>query len=140
MNRLYAQWRSAVMSTVMILFLALFGAALRPKPEPQLAQRDPMVLVVSPNDPLMTEAIRYAKAGRQNEGPWGGASRKQGATATFDIPGGTITLTQSEIKDANFIYPQLVSSARRPDYRRPSAHSSDAGFDSDFNDHSQWGN
>ena len=74
--------------------------------------RDPMTLIASPNEPLMIQAIRYAQARRAEDGPWGGAQRKQGPTATFQTPSGSITMTRTEIADANAFYPQLVGRAK----------------------------
>ena len=71
-----------------------------------------MVLIASANEPLMIQAIRYAQARRAEDGPWGGAQRKQGPTATFQTPGGSITMTQTEIADANAFYPQLTGRAK----------------------------
>jgi hypothetical protein len=76
------------------------------QPEPQ---RNPMELIASPNDPLMIEAIKIARAPTSNDGPWGAAPVRRGPTATFQSPGGPVTLTRDEIANANSIYPQLKS-------------------------------
>ena len=115
MKEFEAKLRSAVTYTAMILFLALFGAALKPggyQPKTTKPPRNPMTLIASPNEPLMIQSIRYAQARRAEDGPWGGAQRKQGPTATFQTPGGSITMTQTEIADANAFYPQLVGRAK----------------------------
>ena len=75
----------------------------------QTAAAKPLTLVASANDPTMIEAIRYAR-GVTNHATGGNAwslPKSNGLTATFATPGGSITLSQKEIAEANFIYPQL---------------------------------
>ena len=136
--------RSAVTYTFLVLFLALFGAVMRPggyQPKPQKPPRDPMVLIASPNDPQMIEAIHIARAtARANSGGNAWSKPKgEGPTATFQTPGGSITLSRAEISEANSIFPQLAARARHPHELGTMRHSADAGFDSDFSDHSEWG-
>ena len=84
-----------------------------------------MALVASPNDPLMIEAIRYARESTKQaagSNAWS-LPKSDGPTATFATPDSNITLSQKEIAEANFIYPQLRerakdrahNSAARPD-------------------------
>jgi hypothetical protein len=138
-----AQLGSGVQRASLIVILALFGAVMRPggyQPEPQAPIRDPMQLIASPNDPLMIKAISYAKARRAEDGPWGKDDHSEGPTATFKTPGGSITLTRDQIASANYIYPQLTNQAQGAADRAARQTSPDAGFDSEFDDHSQWGN
>jgi hypothetical protein len=95
-----------------IVLMVLISAIMRsggadPAPAPPRSQRDPMELIASPNEPLMIEAIRIAQAPSGDRGPWGATPIAKGPRATFQTPGGPITLTQTEIADANTIYPQL---------------------------------
>ena len=58
MNAIDKNLRSSVTYTFLVLFLALFGAALRPggyQPKAQKPPRDPMVLLASPNDPWLAK-------------------------------------------------------------------------------------
>lgn len=108
------QLRSGIPLTAFILMMALGGMVMRPdyRAKHSPPPRDPMALIASPNEPFMFEAIRLAQAPHSEDGPWGGAKRKQGPTATFKTAGGSITLTQSEIAGANEIYPQLVNNPK----------------------------
>ena len=101
----------AVLGAVLVFGIPTAKSAISVDKPSQVAA-DPMALVTSPNEPLMIEAIRYATARRADDGPWGGDQRQQGPTATFPIPGGTITLTRDQIAEANFVYPQLKERAR----------------------------
>ena len=83
------------------------GGSPEPAPAPARPKRNPMELIASPNEPLMIEAIRIAQAPTGDNGPWGASPIAKGPRATFQTPGGPITLTQTEIADANTIYPQL---------------------------------
>ena len=137
--------RSAVTFTTMILFLALFGAVMRPdrnQTKPQKPPRDPMTLVASPNDPQMIESIQIAQATArvQSGGNAWTKPKADGPTATFATPGGSITLSRNEIAQANSIYPRLVSRAKHPHEAGTMRRSADAGFDAEFSDRSEWGN
>ena len=105
-----------VMPLAMLGAVLLFGVPLAKSivgvRDPQPAATNRMTLIASPNEPLMVQSIRYAQAHRAEDGPWGGAQRKQGPTATFQTPAGSITMTQTEIADANAFYPQLVGRAK----------------------------
>lgn len=97
-----------------IMLLLLISGVMRsgshdPAPAPIQPKSHPMELVASPNDPLMIEAIRIAQAPVAGTGPWGAAPVATGPRATFQTPGGPITLTRTEIDNANSIYPQLKS-------------------------------
>ena len=143
-NPVLARLQGSVGFTTMILLLALFGAVMRPggtQPKPVAPKRDPMTLIASPNDPQMIEAIHIARAtARANSGgnAWSKA-KSGGPTATFPTPGGSITLSRAEISEANSVYPHLAARARHPHELGTMRHSADAGFDSDFSDHSEWG-
>ena len=137
--------RSAVTFTTMILFLALFGAVMRPdrnQTKPQKPPRDPMTLVASPNDPQMIESIQIAQATArvQSGGNAWTKPKADGPTATFATPGGSITLSRNVIAQANSIYPRLVSRAKHPHEAGTMRRSADAGFDAEFSDRSEWGN
>lgn len=95
-----------------IMLLLLISGVMQsggsdPAPAPVAQRQHPMKLIASPNDPLMIEAIRIAQAPVAGNGPWGAKPIATGPRATFQTPGGPITLTQSEIDSANTIYPQL---------------------------------
>ena len=146
-REIFSQVRSGIPLTSLVLMLGFFGMVMRPggyqpKPQQQLPQRNPMTLIASPNDPQMVEAIRIAQAtARYHAG--GNAWTKdktEGPTATFATPGGSITLSRSEIADANTVYPQLLARALHPREYGAMRRSADAGFDSEFSDRSQWGN
>ena len=145
MNAIHAKMQSAVTYTALILFLALFGAALKPggyQPKPTKPQRDPMALIASANDPQMIEAINIAQAtARANSGGNAWSKPKgEGPTATFQTPGGSITLSRAEISEANSVYPHLAARARHPNELGTMRRSADAGFDAEFSDRSEWGN
>ena len=103
--------------------------------------RDPMVLVASPNDPQMIAAIKNAQLWARNKAGGNAWSKPKGGgpTATFATRGGSITLSRTEIAEANSVYPHFVARAKHPRDVRTMRQSTDAGFDSDFNDQSQWG-
>ncbi len=92
---------------LMLLISGIMQSGGSPESAPARPQRNPMELVASPNDPLMIEAIRIAQAPSGDNGPWGATPIAKGPRATFRTPGGPITLTSSEIANANTIYPQL---------------------------------
>ncbi len=145
MNEFEAKLRSAVTYTIMILLLALFGAAMKPggyQPKPTKPLRDPMVLVASPNDPQMIAAIKSAQLWARSKAGGNAWSKPKGSgpTATFATPGGSITLTRAEIAEANSVYPHFAARARHPRDMGTMRRLTDAGFDPDFSDHSQWGN
>jgi hypothetical protein len=109
-----AQFGNELRLGACIVLVVLISAVMRsgggePAPAPEKQQRNPMELVASPNDPLMIEAIRIAQAPSGGRGPWGATPIAKGPRATFQTPGGPITLTQTEIADANHLYPQLKS-------------------------------
>ena len=123
----------------MIMPLALLGAAIvfgiplaktaTAIETPPHAAGDPMALLASPNDPLMIEAIRYARASAKHAAGGNAWSlpKSDGSTATFATPGSSITLSQKEIAEANFIYPQLRERAKE-NARRSTARPDDAGY------------
>jgi hypothetical protein len=116
MKEIGAQLGSGVKLGALVSIVMLGSAVMRNDYQASgtSSLRDPMVLIASPNDPYMIESIRLAKMPRAEDGPWGGAKRKQGPTATFETPGGALTLTRAEIADANHIYPQLVENSKIP--------------------------
>ena len=114
----------ALLSAALVFGIPLARTATAVETAPH-AVSDPMALIASPNDPLMIEAIRYAR-GLSSHAAGGNAwslPKSDGPTATFATPGSNITLSQKEIAEANFIYPQLRerakdrahNSAARPD-------------------------
>ncbi len=143
-SELRMQLGSGVQRASLVVILALFGAVLRPggyQPKPEAPKRDPMELIASANDPQMIEAIHIAQAtARANSGGNAWSKPKgEGPTATFQTPGGSITLSRGEISDANSVYPHLAVRARHPHELGTMRRSNDAGFDSEFHDHSEWG-
>ena len=117
-REIFSQLRSGVPLTAMVLMLGLFGMVMRPggyQTKPQKPQRDPMTLIASANDPQMIEAIHIAQAtARYNPGANAWTKPKtEGPSATFKTPAAAVTLTRSEIADANAIYPQLLGAAKR---------------------------
>jgi hypothetical protein len=110
------QLRSGVRFMSVITIMALAGMVMRPDYRAKDAPppRDPMKLIASPNDPYMVESIRIARMPRAKSNPWGLEKPLNGHTATFQTPGGTITLTKGEIADANTIYPQLRGHQKSP--------------------------
>ncbi|MFM5916075.1 MAG: hypothetical protein ACKOOL_00920 [Novosphingobium sp.] len=131
---------SAAIKVFLIPILALFGVVLRGGYEPprhRAPAADPMKLVAPAGDPQMAEAIRIAQmpvAGKGN--PWS-KSPGTGPSATFEIPGGSITLTRSEIAEANFIYPQLKENAKLA--HGSSYRPANDGFGGGKHDGSEWG-
>lgn len=92
-----------------VLALILVGTMLasggpEPAPAPPKAKRNPMELVASPNEPYMVEAIRITRNSRSSGEPWQADPVRRGPTATFQSPGGPITLTADEIANANSLY------------------------------------
>ena len=145
MSAIGTNLRSAVTFTTMILFLALFGAVMRPdrhQTKPQKPPRDPMTLVASPNDPQMIASIQIAQATArvQSGGNAWTKPKADGPTATFATPGGSITLTRSEIAEANSVYPHLVSRAKHPQELGIMRRSAGSGYEDGLNDSSEWGN
>lgn len=137
------RFQIALLLTALTGFSLLYGPGTGHKQPAQRAPlRDPMTLAASANDPQMIAAIHVAQAtARANGG--GNAWTKpkaDGPTATFATPGGSITLSRSEIADANSIYPHLVSRAKHPHEAGTMRRSADAGFDAEFSDRSEWGN
>jgi hypothetical protein len=100
----------------------------------QEPQHRPMELVASPNEPFMFEAIRIARMPSSETGVWGARRPTGEPTATFKTPGGSITLTRSEIANANTIYPQLKSNPAILHGTRSSGHRSSQaqGFSEDL--------
>ena len=135
MNAIDKNLRSSVTYTFLVLFLALFGAALRPggyQPKAQKPPRDPMVLLASPNDPLMIEAIKIARsvaAQKSGANAWS-RPKSDGPVATLSTYGGSISLSRKEIADANFIYPQLRERAKES-ARKSTARRVHAGYTND---------
>ena len=129
------RFQIALLLTALTGFSLLYGPGTHPaKP---VSPRDPMLLMASANDPLMIQAIKYARVAGQNRTGGGNVWTKpksDGSTATFTTPAGNIALTSAEIAEANFVYPQLKQRAR--DGRRNRSTSSPAGdgFSSGDND------
>lgn len=97
------RWLIGMFGVIIVLF---FVRVLSVEPEPPRRLVDDR-LIASPSDPYMVEAIRVAQSNYAEDGPWGGAQRKQGPKITIQMPGGPITLTRHELADANHIYPQI---------------------------------
>ena len=123
------RFQIALLLTALTGFSLLYGPGTHPaKPVPP---HDPMVLIASANDPLMIQAIKYARGAGQNH--TGGSNvwakpKSDGSTATFTTPAGSITLTSAEIAEANFVYPQLKQRARDGHHNRSTNSSADEGF------------
>ena len=135
MNFLKPTGTSPYRMQTMLVFTALAAASMVYGPgtghiEPKTHQRDPMVLIASPNDPLMIKAISFAQGSARNRA--GGSAwskpKADGSTARFTTPAGSITLSRAEIAEANFIYPQLKQRARDGHHYSTSGGSADAGF------------
>lgn len=94
-----------------VLMLLISGVMQSGGHEPTAApappKRNPMELVASPNEPYMIEAIRITRASNSGNGRWSAAPVRQGPTATFQSPGGPVTLTRDEIAEVNSLYYQL---------------------------------
>jgi hypothetical protein len=95
-----------------VLALVLISAVMasggpEPAPAPPQAKRNPMELIASPNEPFMTEAIQITINSRSSGEPWKADPVLRGPTATFQSPGGPITLTAEEIANANQFYVQI---------------------------------
>ena len=105
-------YRMHIFALMMALtvFSLLYGPGTGHKSK-QPAVQSPPTLVASPNDPLMIQAIKFTQARKAEDGPWGGAPKKQGPTITFDTAGGPLVLSWAEIEQANTIYPGLVRQA-----------------------------
>ena len=116
----------------LIAFAALgmvYGGGFSSTDAPVQVQGQPQ-LIASANDPIMIDAIRYARAhskGESGGSPWS-KPRTGGDSATFTTPAGSITLSRDEIENANFIYPQLAERARNGS-RTEFGQAPDAGFD-----------
>ena len=102
------------------------------KPE---TARDPLALIASANDPLMIQAIKYARSAAQSRsgGNVWAKPKTDGSTATFTTPAGSITLTRAEIAEANFVYPQLKQRARDGHHNSSTSGSADEDFTSGDN-------
>ena len=93
----------------------------------QTAAAKPLTLVASANDPTMIEAIQIARNVHTEAGnPWS-APKRSGSQLTFPTPGGSITLTADELREANFLYPQLVA-RHRFNARRTGSRTASVGF------------
>lgn len=100
--------------------------------------RDPMKLIAPPTDPVMADAIRIALMPVAGEGSAWSKHKGTGPTATFRNGLGTITLHQSEIAEANNLYPQLVHNpAIRADLH--SAGRSTSAYADDYDAPGEWG-
>jgi hypothetical protein len=110
------------------LAMVYAGGSSTSDPQPQVA--GPPTLVASANDPIMIEAIRYARGSsksRAGNNAWS-KPKSEGSATTFATPSGSITLSREEIEEANFIYPQLAERARKGS-RTEFGQAPDAGFD-----------
>jgi len=137
------RFQIALLLTALTGFSLLYGPGTGHKQPAQRAPlRDPMTLAASANDPQMIAAIHVAQAtARAHSGGNAWTKPKSaGPTATFATPGGSITLSRSEIADANSIYPHFVARAKHPRDGGTVRRSAAAGFDSEFSDRSAWGN
>lgn len=111
LGEFWEQFGNELRLGVCILLMVAISAVMRSggsePAQPPPPQRNPMELVASPNEPLMIEAIKIARASSSENGRWRADKIAQGPRATFKTPGGSITLASSEIEDANSIYWQL---------------------------------
>lgn len=107
-----AQFGNVLRLGACIVLMLLISGVMRsgghePAPTPARPQRNPLELVASPNEPYMIEAIRITRASNSGDGRWSAAPVRQGPTATFQSPGGPVTLTCDEIAEVNSLYYQL---------------------------------
>ncbi len=119
-----------------IVLMLLISGVMRsgghePTAAPAPPKRNPMELVASPNEPYMIEAIRIARASNSGTGRWSAAPIRRGPTATFQSPGGPVTLTRDEIAEVNSLFYQLKANPAILHGTRSGRSSSQSGSFSD---------